>query len=258
MARTTKRALPLVRLTALLLLAFQIFSANVAFAGTSAQEADQTFTEAQAAYDRGDYATAFTKWRELGELGNAQAQYHVGHMIFRAEGTNYDIREARKWLERAAEGGVELAQVELADLLASRQGGQHDAPLAVYWYEAAVKQGNVKAMRELAGLYSGKPGVPENQKRATVLYKAAAERGDSKAQSMLGMRYGLGKGIKRDEYKAYLWQTISALTIANTDPKESEAALFIRDWLPWELSKQQKQAAEREAKKWIKRNAAKQ
>jgi TPR repeat protein len=246
-----------VRLAALLLLVLQIFSANVALAGTSAGETDQTFTEAQAAYDRRDYATAFTKWRELGERGNAQAQYHVGHMIFRAEGTNYDIREARQWLERAAKGGIELAQVELADLLASRQGGQHDAPLAVFWYEAAVKQGNVKAMRELAGLYSGKPGVPENQKRATALYKAAAERGDSKAQTMLGLRYGAGEGIRRDEYKAYLWQTISALTIAKTDPKESEAAIVIRDWLPWTLSKRQKQAAEREARTWIEKNAAK-
>ena len=258
MDRTTKRALPLVRLTALLLLAFQIFSSNIAFAETSKGKADQTFTEAQAAYDRKDYATAFTKWRELAKAGNAQAQYHVGYMIFRAEGTNYDIREARQWLERAAKGGVELAQVELADILASRQGGQDDAPLAVFWYEAAVKQGNVKAMRELAGLYSGKPGVPVNDKRATALYKAAAERGDAKAQSILGLRYGMGKGVRPDEYKGYLWQTISALTTAKTDPEEAEAKLVIRDYIPWALTKRQKQAAEREAKKWVEKNAAKQ
>lgn len=257
MDHKTKRALPLVRLTALLLLAFQIFSANIAFAETSAGAADQAFTEAQAAYDRRDFDTAITKWRELGERGNAQAQYHVGRMIFRAEGANYDVKEARQWLERAAKGGVELAQVELADLLANRQGGQHDAPLAAFWYEAAVKQGNVKAMRELAGLYSGQPGVPVNQKRATALYKAAAERGDPEAQFSLGMRYGAGDGIRRDEYKGYLWQTISALTISKTDAEEAEAKLTIRDWLPWSLSKRQKQAAEREAQKWVEKHIGK-
>ncbi len=52
MDRTTKRALPLVRLTALLLLALQIFAVDIAVAETSAGEGDQTFTEAQAAYDR--------------------------------------------------------------------------------------------------------------------------------------------------------------------------------------------------------------
>jgi TPR repeat protein len=249
--------MPLVRFTALLLLVLQIFSANVAFAETSAGEADQGFTEAQAAYDRGDYATAITKWRELGDRGNAQAQYRVGHMILRAQGTNYDTGEARQWLERAAKGGVELAQVELADLLAGGLGVQQDGPLAAFWYEAAVKQGNVKAMRELAELYSGQKGVPVDEKKATALYKAAAERGDPKAQSMLAMRYGLGQGIRRDEYKAYLWQTISALTISKTDPAEAEATLFIRDWLKYPLSKRQKQAAELEAKKWFDKHVGK-
>lgn len=231
----------------LLLVSFVFFPMQLSFGG----EADHEFSVAQAAYAKGDFATAISIWRKLGDVGSAPAQYEVGRMTLRAEGTNYDTREARQWLERAAKGGYPAAQASLAELLASGRGVEKDEKMAAFWYEAAAAKGNVIAMRELATLYSMGRGVSVDIKKAAALYKSAAERGDAKSQSHLAMIYGTGKGLKRNEYKSYLWQTISAKTLERTDPQEAEATLYIRDWLGTSLTPRQRAAAELEAQKWI-------
>ena len=59
--------------------------------------AAQTFDEAVAAYERGDYATAMRGFRVHAEQGHAEAQYNLGVMYA-------NDAEAVKWLRKAAEG----------------------------------------------------------------------------------------------------------------------------------------------------------
>ncbi len=48
------------------------------------------FDEGEAAYQRGDYATALREWRPLAEQGNARAQYGLGLMCRKGGGVPQD------------------------------------------------------------------------------------------------------------------------------------------------------------------------
>lgn len=59
--------------------------------------------DAQAAYERGDYATALQLLRLLAERGDAEARFHLGMMYARGDGVAQDNKEAVKWYRLAAE-----------------------------------------------------------------------------------------------------------------------------------------------------------
>ena len=72
--------------------------------------AGQTFDEAVAAYDRGDYATAVRGFLVHAEQGDATAQYKLGVMYANGKGVLKDDAEAVKWFRLAAEQGNAAAQ----------------------------------------------------------------------------------------------------------------------------------------------------
>jgi hypothetical protein len=59
--------------------------------------------EAEAAYARGDYETAFKLWLPLAMEGSAQAQLNVGRMYERGEWVAQDKQAAMEWYSKAAE-----------------------------------------------------------------------------------------------------------------------------------------------------------
>ena len=71
------------------------------------------------AYDRGDYATALTKFRPLAQQGDARAQYNLGVMYYRGYGVTKDDVLAHLWLNLAAVRGLEPART-LRDRLAEK------------------------------------------------------------------------------------------------------------------------------------------
>ena len=73
----------------------------------------QDFGKGMTAYDRGDFATAFSQWMPLAEQGDADAQYNLGVMYDNGEGVTQDDAEAVKWYRRAAEQGNAFAQHNL-------------------------------------------------------------------------------------------------------------------------------------------------
>jgi Sel1 repeat-containing protein len=62
--------------------------------------------DAEAAYARGDYATAFKIWLPLAEQGSAQAQLNVARMYERGEWVAQDKQAAMEWYRRAADQGA--------------------------------------------------------------------------------------------------------------------------------------------------------
>jgi len=58
--------------------------------------------EAEAAYARGDYATAFKIWLPLAEQGSPEAQRNVARMYERGEWVAQDKQAAMEWYRRAA------------------------------------------------------------------------------------------------------------------------------------------------------------
>jgi hypothetical protein len=59
--------------------------------------------EAEAAYARGDYATAFKIWLPLVEQGSPEAQRNVARMYERGEWVAQDKQAAVEWYNQAAE-----------------------------------------------------------------------------------------------------------------------------------------------------------
>jgi TPR repeat protein len=113
-----------------------------------------------------------------------------------------DLKAAREWFGRAAEGGITDSQVALAEMLINARGGPPDAPAALRLCEQAAAKGHSGAMFALGAMYSGGHNIPEDRSRAAHWFRAAAELGHGQAQLMLG-RYlrtgaaGTGMSVKR-------------------------------------------------------------
>ncbi|MDP6515051.1 MAG: hypothetical protein QF926_00310 [Alphaproteobacteria bacterium] len=58
--------------------------------------------EAEAAYNRGDYETAFRLLRPLAEQGDADAQLSLGFSYATGQGASQDYVQAHKWFALAA------------------------------------------------------------------------------------------------------------------------------------------------------------
>ena len=71
------------------------------------------FYEGLAAYNRGDYATAFEEWLTVAEHGDAGAQYNLGFMYDHGQGVPQDYAEAVRWYRLAAGQGNADAQFNL-------------------------------------------------------------------------------------------------------------------------------------------------
>jgi hypothetical protein len=73
------------------------------FAALAGQALGVPLPEAEQAYARGDYATAFKLWFPLAEAGSARAQENIARMYERGEWVAQDQAAANEWYHRAAE-----------------------------------------------------------------------------------------------------------------------------------------------------------
>jgi Sel1 repeat len=67
--------------------------------------------EAEQAYQRGDYATAFKLWLPLAEAGSARAQENIARMYERGDWVAQDPAMAGEWYRRAAEQRAQDAAI---------------------------------------------------------------------------------------------------------------------------------------------------
>ena len=117
----------------------------------SALSAD--FQKGLEAAKRGDYATALSEWRPLGEQGHFVAQYNLGLMHENATGVTQDFKKAAAWYRRAADQGYAIAQFNLGDMYLNGRGVAQDHRSAEYWYKLAAEQAHAQAQLKLGFLY---------------------------------------------------------------------------------------------------------
>lgn len=98
--------------------------------------------DADAAYQRGDYATAARLFRPLAEQGLAAAQSMLGIMYAEGWGVPQDFVEAVKWHRLAAEQGNVDAQYGLGFRYWAGRGVPQDYVLAHMWWNLAAAQGD--------------------------------------------------------------------------------------------------------------------
>src|ERR671911_299542 len=142
--------------------------------GTASVAAANTFDDALAVYERGDYVQAMKLFRQLAEKGHQWAQRRVGLIYAEGKGVPQDYHEAVKW------------------------------------YRLAAAQGNVPAQYSLGLAYEKGQGVPQDYQEAVNWYRLAAVRGNESAQVNLAVMYSKGRGVGQDLVRAHMWFNLAA------------------------------------------------
>lgn len=132
--------------------------------------------DAIAAFESGDFNSAFSLTLTLAEQGDALAQFRIGWFYAEGIGTSHSFDQAVEWYHRAAEQGLPYAQYELAMLLRLGLGTPKDEKQATIWFREARKQ-----------------------------FEKAAAEGDAEAKYFLGLMYADGTGVRQDHDKAGNW-----------------------------------------------------
>ena len=95
--------------------------------------------DANAAYQRGNYAAAEKLLLPLAESGNAYAQYRLGQVYAEATGELRSVEEAAKWFESAALQGQPHAQYKLGILYVNGNGVPRDFVQAYMWLSLSTR-----------------------------------------------------------------------------------------------------------------------
>ena len=169
--------------------------------------------DGQAAYQKGDYATALKIYRPLAEQGNASAQTALGVIYEHGQGVPQDFRQA------------------------------------LLWYIEAAYQGDPDAQSNLGAMYANGWGVPQDYAQAVVWYRQAGERWNAGAQRNLGLMYEHGQGVPQDYVSAHMWLNLAAASRA-PDPAVRDQAAKERDMLAAKMTPAQIAEAQRLANKW--------
>jgi len=130
--------------------------------------------DGNAAYDRGDYATALSKYMKAAEQDDASAQNTLGLM--------YD----------------------------QGQGVPQNNDQELYWFLKSAERGYLRAQYNLAVMYQFGQRVPVNYKQSVYWFMMAAEQGHTTSQHSLGVIYAEGRGVPRDYVQAYVWSSLAA------------------------------------------------
>jgi TPR repeat protein len=156
-------------------------------------------------YKAGDYENAIASWQKAAALGNASAQFTLGFMHEKGQGTAVNFRQAADWYRQAAERGNAPAQTNLGFLYERGQGVAQDNRQAVHWYRRAADQGMAEAQFNLGRMYQTGQGVAQDYAQAASWFRKAGEQGHIGAQSSLGLMYETGQGVARDYKQAVYW-----------------------------------------------------
>ncbi len=113
----------------------------IAWLAVSGAPVRADMADALAAFDAGDYATAFEEWRALARAGEVEAQVALAGLYIAGQGTRADAAEALRWYRLAAEQGDAVAQLNLGDLLSRGIGAARDPVGAYVWFALAAAQG---------------------------------------------------------------------------------------------------------------------
>jgi len=115
-------------------------------------------------------------YEKAARTGLADAQYAMAQVYANGVGGKpRDEAEARRWLERAARGNFDTAQLELGSWLVEGIGGPRNEPMGFAWLKRAAQGGNVAAQNRLAKLYVAGVGVERGRR---MVYRGPPRRAD--------------------------------------------------------------------------------
>lgn len=117
-------------------------------------------------------------------LGYAPAQYEMGKMYENGTlGAKKDLVEARRWTERAAEGGDAKAMYNLANAYFNGAGGTRNTTTAAQWFQKAAELGMTDAQYNLGRIYEEGYGVKQNGAEAYKWFLIASRDNDAESRA---------------------------------------------------------------------------
>ncbi|MDO8297810.1 MAG: peptidoglycan-binding protein [Caulobacter sp.] len=128
--------------------------------------------------------TGMAGLKRAANLGYAPAQFYLAKLYENGEGgLRKDPAEARRWTERAAQGGDRKAMHNLGLYYFEGQGGPKNTTSAAQWFRKAADLGLSDSQYNLGRLYEEGFGVSQNPAEAYKWYLIAARAGDAEARS---------------------------------------------------------------------------
>ena len=153
-------------------------------------------------------AAATAHWeRKAAEQGHAYAQANLSFRHYQAE----EFPEAFEWCQRAAHSQLPWAQFNVGLMCRRGEGTVQSDMEAARWYRLAADQGFAEAEQKLADLYCLGRGVPLNYELAGTWYGKAARQGNAEAQFQLAQLYSTGQGVEQDYVQSRYWMREAAL-----------------------------------------------
>jgi uncharacterized protein len=133
--------------------------------------------DGNAAYQRGDYATAVKLLRPLVDQGNADAQDILAIMYYVGQGVPQSRAEAIRLYRLAAEQGNAHAQDALGFAYQNGVGVQRDVGEAAKWFRKSADQDNIDAQFNIGEMYELGNGVPQDYVLAYMWFTLVASHG---------------------------------------------------------------------------------
>lgn len=104
------------------------------------------------AFEKGDYAKAFSIWKIRAEQKDLESQNYLGIHYMLGLGVKRDFGLAKMWYEKAAISGHVDAQRNLGLMYEAGHGIPRDFENAYIWLYAAYRQGHPRAAASLQTL----------------------------------------------------------------------------------------------------------
>jgi TPR repeat protein/transglutaminase-like putative cysteine protease len=171
---------------------------------------DENHHLGNAAFNRGDFATAIVKWRASAEAGCAASQHEMGMLYEAGKYIPQDYQQAKHWFELAAGNGSQGGMNSLGYMYDNGKGLPVDLVMAAKWYAKAAELGSRHASFNLGLAYEYGDGVEKDMDKAIFHYREGAERNHAGAQAKLAAFY-MRSNIKLNEPKALRWAKRSAM-----------------------------------------------
>lgn len=200
------------------------------------------FLKGLAAYQNGDYDSAYSSFYIAATMGVAGAQSSLGRLYTEGKGVKHDPVEAAKWYRRAADQGLDSAQHWLGAAYHTGVGVPQNHREAVKWFRLAALQDYPPAQLLLGVCYDNGHGVQKDVTEVVKWYRLAAEQGSPGGQLFLALKYAVGEGVPKDYIQAHMWANLA--TAAGVPDGEKTRDLLARSMTPAQLEEAQRRAAE--------------
>lgn len=148
------------------------------------------------------FTEALPYFERSARAGVADAQYAMSQIYAYGKGVPMpDLPKARNWLQAAAAGGHDTAQIELGIWMINGKGGPASAGDGARWLLRAATRGNPIAMNRIAHLYKDGIGVPADKIEAGK-WSVLAKRANNADTGLDTFFRGLDEGTQKAALEA--------------------------------------------------------